>query len=102
MVALRQAWLRLHPVHHGWMLPESCSQPWLSAAVLLPLPVGGPWSVTFLSGHEVLGFVFAVVQAAGQDEVVVVSLGRHRQAGLRNRQASRLHCKMLQLPLQNC
>lgn len=37
-------------------------------------PVGPRVSRTFAGGHEVLGLVFAVVEAAGEDQVVVVTL----------------------------
>lgn len=31
-------------------------------------------SCTFAGGHEVLGLVFAVVEAAGKDQVIIVTL----------------------------
>lgn len=31
-------------------------------------------SCTFVGGHEVLSLVFAVVEAAGEDQVIVVTL----------------------------
>lgn len=31
-------------------------------------------SCTFVGGHEVLGLVFTVVEAAGEDQVIVVTL----------------------------
>lgn len=35
-------------------------------------------SCTFVGGHEVLSFVFAVVEAAGEDQVVIVALEEDR------------------------
>jgi len=52
--------------HYGWV-GNSRVEGWRAQ---------GEASGTFAGGHVVLSFVFAVVQAAGKDQVIVVALER--------------------------
>lgn len=74
MSPLRSRWL---PPPHFWFPPKwtrICGTPWglLEVTQALPCPL------TFLGWHEVLGPVVAIVKAAGENQVIVVSLGKRR------------------------
>lgn len=53
--------------------------PWGLLGVIRALP----YPLTFLGWHEVLGPVVAIVKAAGENQVIVVSLGKKKEGGER-------------------